>query len=126
MPVASPRLLPSTKLKGDTIHRSLSDGLDFKKCALVLMQGGLPPRVCGPMGVIFPHTRGGGDQSAAQKENGPKGQRSDAFAGVSGGVSIQVTTFALLSLHAGSKIDQQAQCTKSLGRSRVKFLLRNS
>ena len=54
MTVASPRLLPSTKLKGDMIHRSLRDGLDFKKCVIV---AGIPALFAAQPASVFP--RGG-------------------------------------------------------------------
>jgi hypothetical protein len=54
MTVASPRLLPSTKLKGDMIHRSLRDRLDFKKCVIV---AGIPALFAAQPASVFP--RGG-------------------------------------------------------------------
>ena len=51
MTVASPRLLPSTKLKGDMIHRSLRDGLDFKKCVIV---AGIPVLFAAQPASVFP------------------------------------------------------------------------
>ena len=79
---------------------------------------------CG--GCLPTHARGGAIRALHKKRTDPKASDLTLSPAFRECVSIQVTTFALLSLHAGSKIDQQAQCTKSLGRSRVKFLLRNS